>query len=645
VDVCLVNMPRSGVTRPSLGLGILKALLLRAGIEARVLHPCLWFVEFAGPWTYEVLTRTNTEECLFDWIFAEAAFPEQRRESVPFLDALLHDRAHPLPGDEADLRARLLELRRRAPDFVDWTAQRVLEHAPRIVGCSSVFEQHVASLALLRRIRELAPRVVTLMGGANCETIMGRTTHEQFAWVDFVVSGEAEEIIVDLCRRIAIDGREVPADKVPAAVFAPVHREVGYPRSPGGDGHARGTTRDLRKIPLPDFDDFFHRELPEFAHRDRIRPSLVHESSRGCWWGAKHHCTFCGLNGDSMDHRTKPPEQVEAELRALSERYGVDRVQMADNIIALSYFDTLLPRLAAWPRPPSIFYETKANLEREQLRRFRRAGVRWIQPGMESLHTGVLRLMRKGVAAWQNLRLLKWCREEGIAVAWSVIAGFPGEEDAWYGEMARFIPWLEHLQPGRFSHLRFDRYSPHFRDAEAFGLALEPCPAFREVYPLPDRVLADLVYFFCDRGRDLMAEIRGGARPGARAVFDAMNRWSRPYETLPELVLEQHGAGGTVRDERSCAVAARHRLDALDLALLRACDAAPARGRLAERVGLPEQDLARRLAELLERRLVLPVDGRVLSLVLESPRPLPDWDTLPAGTYSVAGRPRPQPAP
>src|SRR6185503_10281635 len=86
----------------------------------------------------------------------------------------------------------LKEVRRRAEAFIERVAEAVLADRPRIVGCTSMFQQHCASLALLRRIRELDPSVVTMMGGANCEGPMGKAAHSAFGWVDFVVSGEAD---------------------------------------------------------------------------------------------------------------------------------------------------------------------------------------------------------------------------------------------------------------------------------------------------------------------------------------------------------------------------------------------------------------------------------------------------------------------
>ena len=37
--------------------------------------------------------------------------------------------------------------------------------------------------------------------------------------------------------------------------------------------------------------------------------------------------------------------------------------------------------------------------------------------------------MKKGVTAWQNLRLVKWCKELGIEPDWNIIYGFPASRN------------------------------------------------------------------------------------------------------------------------------------------------------------------------------------------------------------------------
>ena len=50
-----------------------------------------------------------------------------------------------------------------------------------------------------------------------------------------------------------------------------------------------------------------------------------------------------------------------------------------------------------------IFWELKANMTQEQIQKLRHAGIRHIQPGIESLSTHMLTLMKKGVRAIQNV--------------------------------------------------------------------------------------------------------------------------------------------------------------------------------------------------------------------------------------------------
>ena len=76
-----------------------------------------------------------------------------------------------------------------------------------------------------------------------------------------------------------------------------------------------------------------------------------------------------------------------------------------------------------------------------------RAGVRSIQPGIESFSDSVLRLMRKGVTGLQNVQLLKWCRELGLRPYWNLLWGFPGEDPQEYARMAeRLVVIAEKLK-------------------------------------------------------------------------------------------------------------------------------------------------------------------------------------------------------
>ena len=122
-------------------------------------------------------------------------------------------------------------------------------------------------------------------------------------------------------------------------------------------------------------------------------------------------------NNVSLDREAR----LLAELSHLKTRYGVDNIQFVDNILDMSFFKTVLPKLAGSEDKYALFYETKANLKREQVELLAQAGVLWIQPGIESLDDRILKLLAKGNSTVMNLQLLKWCCEFGIDVSWNLL--------------------------------------------------------------------------------------------------------------------------------------------------------------------------------------------------------------------------------
>jgi len=97
-----------------------------------------------------------------------------------------------------------------------------------VKGWAGVADIHAAP-ARLRRSRRLAADVGTMLAGANCETVMGATTHRWFGWVDFVGSGEADGIIAGLCRLALTQGREAdPADLTPDVYERTMRRNLDH---------------------------------------------------------------------------------------------------------------------------------------------------------------------------------------------------------------------------------------------------------------------------------------------------------------------------------------------------------------------------------------------------------------------------------
>jgi ribosomal peptide maturation radical SAM protein 1 len=484
--VLLVVPPFHQLFIPAIGVSLLKAALARIDVSCDVLYLNLKFAERIGAKLYTRIAVGGRHPALVgEWIFAGDLFGDAAPDPQRYLDDVLLGRY----GDAYDRAqtAQLAELRARVPAFLDVVMDRVAWDQYAVVGATSTFQQNCASLALLRRLKARHPEILTVMGGANCEGAMGGALHRLFPCVDYVCSGEADRVFPELVRRLLAgeSPRGLPG------IFA--RGEISLL----GDQTHAPMVLALDQLPYPDYDDYF-RQLVASPLAAVETPLLPFQTSRGCWWGAKHHCKFCGLNGGGMDYRSKSPQRALEEIDYLVDRYGVRNVYAVDAILDFRYFDTVVRELAERPRPPRLFYETKSNLTRAQLRLLARAGVKFLQPGIESLSTPTLRLMDKGVTGLQNVRTLKWCAEVGIQPEWNFLYGFPGEEADEYQRLAELVPSLTHLQPpAGGGRVRVDRFSPYFDEAAANGLMnLRASIAYPHVYPFPPADLDRLAYYF-----------------------------------------------------------------------------------------------------------------------------------------------------
>ncbi len=312
-------------------------------------------------------------------------------------------------------------------------------------------------------------------------------------WIDYVVDGEGEEPLLALVRNLE---KGDPYARIPGVSFRR-----------GGEvvlGHASEKKfADMTRLPPPDHGDFFEQLGKTVNARNRvIEPAVTFEASRGCWWGEKQHCTFCGLNGQGMTFRAKTADAVLETIVGLHRKHRARRLQATDNILALDHLEELLPKLAAVRKEHGldwvIFFEAKSNLAPRQMDALAAAGVTQMILGIESLSTPILKLMRKGVRAIQNVHALKMAQSRGMSVNWGLIYGFPGERADDYERMAALVPALSHLEPpGGPAPIRLDRFSPYHFDWRKLGTG-RPIPheLYQFIFPAARFDLDDIAYFF-----------------------------------------------------------------------------------------------------------------------------------------------------
>ncbi|MEU7741111.1 RiPP maturation radical SAM C-methyltransferase [Nonomuraea sp. NPDC049158] len=518
MHIVLVDMPWSSIDAPSLSLGVLKRRVLDVfpDAEVDVIHAKLDYID----WVDEHVGFTFEEYDTFvssyfsghsEWIFSAALNERPRWKVAEFAEFLGGSVPEPM-------LAKATQLHELAPLFIEETAARIAAMTPDVVGFTATFAQNAAALAAARAVKRQAPDAVTVFGGANCEGPQGAAMHRNFPFIDFVVRGEGELAFPQLLSAIGADGGDGGEVSEIAGLCW---------RGPGGESVVNPV--EARPLPPdalvpPDFGDYFEQHARSLAG-SWVEPRLTVESSRGCWWGEKHHCTFCGLNGSLMQFRSKDPGRFVAEILSLVERHRVLDVWVTDNILDMAYLTSMAPRLQESGYDLRIGYEIKSNLRRDQLEILRAAGIDYMQPGIENLSSRVLTLMDKGVTGCLNVRLLRDAETVGINLNWNYLYGFPEESEADYDSVIDQAPALHHLMPpSNATRLKVERFSPYFDRPELGFGELRPAAQYQHIYDLPESELNDLVYVFDSPRRGIDADCLDRLRAAVAAWTDAYPR-------------------------------------------------------------------------------------------------------------------------
>jgi ribosomal peptide maturation radical SAM protein 1 len=631
--IALINMPFAAANLPSIALAQLRSVVQRElgdRVHCDVHYMNLDFVGYLGLPLFQAVSlsvQANTSG-LGDWFFSQEAFPQLPDRSEAYLNRHFSEQRA-----ELDLmKAPLLAKRRTVGDFLAHLIARYRLTDYQMIAFTSMFSQNVACFAMARALKKRRSDLKIVMGGANCESPMGNVIVERVPEIDFVFSGPALRSFPRLVSHL-LAGDEEACHHIGGV--------LSRPKLAAGGGAAAEIGEELDidvDVPI-DYDDY----LAAFDERLRgtaLVPKIPFETSRGCWWGERSHCTFCGLNGMTMKYRAMAPAKAIALLQDLFARYGgrATEFQSVDNILPREYLTEVLPHLDP-PAHVGLFYEIKADLKEHEVAALKRAHVVHIQPGIEALSTRTLKLMRKGTTSWQNIRFLIHCLRYDIAPYWNLLVGFPNEPEDVYSKYFADLPLLVHLSPPSGVYpVRFDRFSPYYKLAAEYGLKLQASDFYSMVYPFPPEDLARLAYFFKDTDAGA-AYIVNTARWLGRLrqrVADWQRRWQDEAAGRPELTLRR-GAGGawTVHDSRAGAAVERRLSDTALRVLAAFADGHKLAWAAARLPDLSPAAIEAEVGELAAQGLLFAEDGTYINLVTRPPAGAIDLPELPLG-WAVA---------
>ena len=674
--IALINMPFAAINMPSLALTQLKAVVdakCPNEVSVEIIYLNQEFAHYLGVEPYENVAPQveHYESGLGDWFFRQVAFPEAPDNTEAYLR-----RFYAAQTKEGQIFKNYVRQKRQGLDA--FLGKLIMKHQltqANLVGFTSMFSQNVACFAMARKIKSWNSKVVTAIGGANCESPMGQEIIKNVPCIDFVFSGPALRSFPAAIRHLIDDepekchsidgvftkrntGGAKPGPSLRAAPTNEVVSATAKVQAPGqlinitksatptatvtksscdtsgngaGNGHSNANGNSASKIGALgaeleldynvqlSYGEFLNTLENNFPQK-KISPILLFETARGCWWGEKAHCTFCGLNGASMNYRAMSPDKAIQQFEGLFKHAPrCTRYHSVDNILAKNYIRDVFPYLNP-PADATIFYEVKADLTEEDVRMLAQTRVNLIQPGIESVNTSTLKLMKKGTSAFQNLILLKNCATHNVFPIWNLLVGFPGEREEVYKKYVDDIPLLMHLPPPNGAAVvQFHRYSPYFTKAKEYGLELQPLEFYGFTYPFSKESVANLAYYFVDTKFD--AEYRIAITRWIAKIQKSATDWRLRYQggnsALPGRLYFKESEGQTVVYDSRSGQAVEHKISEAGLQVLRSCNKAKRIAQLAAELGhLPNFDAVQEVAYLQERGLLFQEHERLLSLVL-----------------------------
>jgi anaerobic magnesium-protoporphyrin IX monomethyl ester cyclase len=275
----------------------------------------------------------------------------------------------------------------------------------------------------LTRMRELAWQLAHTARAAGAVVIAhgSDATDQAEAYlrngVDFVLRGEAEQTLVELCSSIL--SRRFHLD-IPGLVYLDGMSNLvqSATRTPK---NASWNTLPKPARELIDLEPYRRAWTSAHGH---FSVNVV--ASRGC----PYRCNWCAkpISGDKFHIR--PARLVAAEIRELKETYGAQHIWFGDDVFALNHHwvQDFANEIEAMRCALPFKIQSRADLMTQTtVAALKRAGCAEIWMGVESGSQKVLNAMDKGLRVSDVITARSRLADEGIRACYFLQFGYPGE--------------------------------------------------------------------------------------------------------------------------------------------------------------------------------------------------------------------------
>ncbi|MDO8602521.1 MAG: radical SAM protein [Candidatus Omnitrophota bacterium] len=259
-------------------------------------------------------------------------------------------------------------------------------------------------------IKDRNPLSKVVIGG-RCTAFPSETLLKKFSNVDFLIRGEGEEAMLDLCRALKENSQ--------------INFIKGVSYRNGGSiiENPPGDPIDLDKLPFP-----ARHLLPNKRYRMHppfgiYPPTTIIETSRGCGYG----CIFCSL---PREVRERSVDRVIEDIQDVVEKLGIKEVHFIDPNFTYNQNRIIELCNRIIKKNIRIHWSCKTRVDlvsEELLKVMAKAGCYMISFGLESGSQKILDILNKKIKIQDTENAFKLCKKANIRTLAYTLLGSPGE--------------------------------------------------------------------------------------------------------------------------------------------------------------------------------------------------------------------------
>ena len=299
----------------------------------------------------------------------------------------------------------------------DELARRIKALAPDIVGATSITPSIYKAERALEIAKQVCPSAITLLGGVHA-TFMFKQVLAEAPWIDAIVRGEGEEILVETVRAIESGDWLAKRGTIKGLAFIDGAQIIATEAAP--------TIKNLDVIEA----DWGILEWDQYKYVPLNTRVAIPNLARGC----PFTCSFCSQWKFWRDYRIRDPKKVVDEIETLHEKYKVGFFILADEepTINRKKFVAFCEELIARGLPDKVQWGINTRVtdilrDEKLLPLYRRAGLLHVSLGTEAGAQLKLDRFNKETKVADNKRAIQLLREAGIVVEAQFIVGLENE--------------------------------------------------------------------------------------------------------------------------------------------------------------------------------------------------------------------------